>query len=805
MSGLAWDLEYALRAIRRQPGLSVVVALTLAFGLAVNATVLGMMDALLFRPFPFRDYERLVVLWETRRGATERQTVAPASFLDWRRRARSLELLAAWEWWDATLGGREEPERVQAYRVSFGFFELLGITPAIGRTFTPGEERPGEHRRVVIGDGLWKRRFGADPAVVGRELLLDAEPYTIVGVAPPRFAFPVGSELWVPLAFSAERSVDREGRTLTVAGKLARGRTLAEAQAEMDVIRDRLELQYPAANRERGLLLQNVSVAFREDVTLPVVATLQAAAGLVLLGGGANIASLLLARAIDRQRELALRKALGASRARIARQLVVETAVLALGSSVLALVLAGVGLDVLRCSIPADVARFVEGWDNLRLDGRLALAVPALAIAIGCLVGLAPAILAARTEPAPALKEGALGRLPRQAVRQVLVGVEIAFAVALLSAAGLALVGAARLVGQPGGFDPDGLLVVEIPVPERPYPGPSSKRQLASALLARMEALPGVERAALANILPAAGWSPMAPLSIDGEEVRDPGRRPDVGNRVVSDGFFQAMRVPILKGRAFSGVDIEEGEPVAIISASVAKRFWPGRDPLGSRLRLDGPESGWLTIVGVAGDVMMYNWWDHEDLLAVYRPLRQAPPRGMLHAVVRGRGGPAAMTPALRHAVRAADPWLPVQRIRTMRQAIADSSVGLTYLALLMGICGGIALVLSVVGVYAVMAYTMRQRSQEFAVRMALGGTRGDVLRSALRQAAMLSASGVAAGLLLAVLLGRAMATALFGVVPLEPSMFAAAGVALAAVSLTAAFLASRRIWQLDPAVILRG
>ena len=597
------DLRYAVRSLRRQQAFSVAVALTLALGLGLNATVLGMMDALLFRPFQFQDYQRLVVVWEMPSGTSERQQVASANYLHWRSNVASIERLVAWEGWGATLTGRDEPERLQALRVSPGYFEVLGVSPVIGRALSASEEQPGDDRRVVIGHGLWNRRFGADPAVVGTNVSLDGHAYTIVGVAPPGFDFPVGSEIWAPLTFSPERAADRRHQTLTVLGKLAPAASLADAQAELDVISRQLEQQYPDTHRGRGTSVRTLSTAFREDSTGPFVGILQAGAGFVLLIACANLVGLFLARANDRQREVAVRTALGATRMRIARQLVTETVLLALVASVLALLFARIGLDVLRSSMPADMAHHIEGWSNVRLDSRLVLAIPALALGLGLILGLVPAIAASRSGVAGALKEGdrgTVGSAKRQRIRQSLVVGEIAFALALLVAAGLALAGGARLANQPGGFDSHRLLTFNLPLPGTRYDEPGARRELATSLLARIEAVPGVEDAALASVLPAAGWSPSVPFVVEEDPLPDPARHPRTGFRVVSSRYFEAMRIPIVRGRPFSSADREGAPPVAVISAALADRFWPGRDPVGKRLRLTDAPATWITIVGVA-------------------------------------------------------------------------------------------------------------------------------------------------------------------------------------------------------------
>ena len=808
MGSLVADVKYALRAIRKQPGVSFTIAVTLALGLGVNATVLGMMDALLLRPFQFPDYQRLVVVWETPRGASERDMIAPATFLDWRRQARNIERLVAWQWSDSTLTVAGEPERVQGFRVSSGFFELLGNTPILGRSFGRDDEQRGNHRHVIISDGLWKRRFGADPAVVGTDVLVDGEAHTVAGVAPPDFMFPVGSELWLPLAFTPEQAVDRSERNLTVAGRLASGQSLAAAQAEMDLIARRVEEQYPQTNRDRVVAVRPLSTAFREGSTIPFVGVLHVAAGLVLLVACANVAGLLLTRALDRQRELALRTALGASRMRIVRQLVTETVVLGALAGCLALLFASVGLDLLRTSLPADTARFVEGWDNLRLDARLALVMPGIAIGVGLLVGLFPALGATRTTLTDTLREGdrgVIGRLRGQRGRQALVVVEIASALAVLIAAGLTVAGGARLVNQPGGFEPDGLLTLQIPLPDNTYREPASRREFENDLLARVEAIPSVTRAALASVVPGAGWNPVKPFEVEHQPNAEPARWPRTGFRVVSPGYFDAMRIPIASGRAFSTIDGEEGQRVGIVSVSLAERYWPGEDPIGKRLRLDGPDSDWLTVVGVAGDVRMYNWWDGENFVVVYLPFRQAPPAGLVHAVVRTQGDPGSIAVAVREAVRSVDRLIPISGLRSMRQAVADSSGGLQHMALLMGVCGGIGIVLALVGIYSVMSYGVAQRMHEFGVRMALGATTPQILRLTLTQGGAVTGLGLALGCVLAVAFGRLLDSVLFGTVSLQLAPFAVGGLGVAIVSLAAACLPARRMLRLDAATILRS
>jgi putative ABC transport system permease protein len=800
------DVRNAARALRREPSFCLVVALTLALGVGLNATVFGMMDALLLRPFQFPDHQRIAILGELRRGTAEREPVAAADFLDWREQARSFETLSAWEGQGINLTGHGDAQRLQGARVAAGFFELLGVDAAVGQSLTT-DERSGDDRRVVLSHALWKRLFGGDPGIVGRQIVLDGEPYVVSGVAPPKFEFPVACEIWTPLALTPGQAAERDRRTLTVIGKLAAGTTLDEARAEMETIGRRIAAEHPRADRDRQVVIESLSEAFREDITPAIVGILQTAAGLVLLVACANLVGLLLARAIDRRRELAMRAALGAGRMRLVRQLVTETLLLALFSSALALVVARIGIDILQASMPAEAARYTEGWYNLRVDARLLLVTPVFAAVVGVGVGLLPALSASRANLTDALKDGTRGTAGspgRSRARQTLVVAEITLALASLVAAALVVASGARLVGQPGGFDPRALLTVELAVPEHQYASPESRHALMDRLLAALETTPGVRRAALSSIVPAAGWSPSTALTVADQPVSDAAATPAVGYQLVSAGYFDAMSIPVLTGREFSTADRDGSQPVAVVSAATAERFWPGGHALGRRIRV-GDDGRWLTIIGIVGNVTMYNWWDGVDFQRVYVPMLQAADGGVLFAAVRAAAAPAAIAPSLRASVQAVDAQLPIQRVRTMESAIQDSSLGLNFLTVLMSICGGIAGLLAMVGLYSLMAYSISLRTHEFGVRIALGGTTRGMLTLALKQAGRLTALGLACGALLACVLGWALSSALFGLVSVDATTVVAVSVALAVVSLAAAYLPARRTLRLDPTAILRG
>jgi putative ABC transport system permease protein len=806
MSHLHSDLSLAFRSLLKRPGLSIAVAVALGLGLGINITIFGLLDALLLRPFQFKDHDRIVVLRETVRGSGREEGVSPANFLDWRARTGSLETLVAWQGSDATLTGRDAPERLAGQRVSAGFFDLLGVPPVVGRAFGLEAEQPGNDRIVVIGDGFWRRRFGGDPGIVGRTILLDGEAHVVAGIAPPGFAFPVGAQLWRPLAFSPDRREDRTNRSLTVAGKLTRDGTLATTQAEFELLSRHLEQQHPVANRDRGIQAALLNDAFRESGSSAMVGVLQVGAVMVLLVACANIAGLLLARGLDRQREFSVRAALGATRRSIIRLMLTEAVVLGAVASILAGFFAWGAIEVMRVSIPSDIAHHIEGWNNLRMNPWLLLSMPALAIGLGAAVGLVPALASTRIALSLGLKDGERGLTggrQRQRGRRFLVAGEIALALALLIAAGLTVAGGVHMANRPGGFDATNLLTVKISLPEQGYGDPAAIRDFADAVRAKWAAEGAVEHAGFTNILPADGWSPAAAFAVEGEPLADPARRPTAGVRVVSPGYFTTMRVPV-RGRGFSEFDRENGERVAVISETMARRYFADGDPIGRRLKVEPFGDAWLTVVGVAGDVRMFNWWDgDEDLAAVYAPLRQVSPGRVLRGVLRTRFDASAASEIAIAAVASVDPTLPVS-VRTMNEAIAANGIGLTFIASVMGACGAIALLLSAIGIASVMAYDVSQRTQEFGVRMALGATGGDIMALVLRQAGMVILAGVTAGLVLAVALGHGMAAALFGLIPLEGSMFALAGLGIAAISMAAACIPARRAVRVDPAIVIR-
>jgi putative ABC transport system permease protein len=804
MSSLVLDLRYAVRAMVKRPTTSAVIVLTLALGLGANAAIFGVIDALVLHPFAFSNIDRLAVVSQTYQGdiGYGKETVSPANFLDWRKQSGSFERLAAFGWWDASLTSPDDPERVSGFFVTADFFPVLGVQATLGRLFQPDDEIQGRHRRAVLSHALWQRRFGGNASIVGRTIDIDGQPFEVIGVAPRGFDFPMGSAIWAPLAMTPEVALQRRERYLTVIGRLAPGRSLDDASAEMAVVARRLEQEHPEANKDRNARVLPF-VSGMQDVGLGSILMLwQASAAFVLLIACANIANLLLARGAERQRDLAVRLALGASRARLVRQMLSESTLLALVSIPLAMVVASGSLHAIKVSMPARILRFVPGWDTMGVDGRLFLFTALLAIAAAVVFGVVPALQAAGPRVAEALKDGGRSATAgRQRFRRGLVVAEIALSLPLLVAAALSSVGANRFLNGPQGYDADGVLAMRAALPDVRYEQPEPRRQFVDSVLQRLSALPGVQSAAATNVAPAGTGNSSRAIEIEGRPNPDRANPPLVDFRATTPSYFETMRIPIRSGRAFSQADRASTQNVAIVTEAAASRYFPGTDPIGKRLRLgDGP---WLNVVGVAGDVVQ-DWFGRRSFPTVYRPYPQAP-TGNVVFVTRTDGDPQSLVLAATHAVRAVDPVQPVFDVMSMRQMLHERTIGLQYVAAIMVVFGGLALVLAVVGVYSVMAFLVTQRTQEIGVRIALGASRRDVFSLTMGQTGRLTAIGLAIGLVFSMLLGRFLEGMLVGAIPNDLRVQAVLAAVLVAAAMLAGYVPARRAAGIDPIIALRN
>jgi putative ABC transport system permease protein len=803
------DVRYAWRSLFKRPVLTLTVALTLALGLGANAAIFNLIDRLVLRPFPALDPDNVVMIAETGpRLSYRRETTSPANFFDWRASADSVTHMTAMLWWDANLVDREDPERLQGARVSSGFFEALGIRPALGRGFVRDDETFGRHHVVVLSDVLWKRRFDSDPGVVGRSIIIDGDPHQVIGVAPRRFGFPDGAELWAPIAFDPKQAPRRDSRYLTVIGRVQAGKTLDDVTTQMNVLSARLARDYPDANRDHGVRVYTLTQGMMDEGSGPMLSLWQASAFVVLLIACANIANLMLARAAERRREIAVRLALGASRMRVVRELLTESVLLSLIAVPPALAFAWFCLYLMRISMPARIMRFVPGFETLGPDLRLLGFTLALALFTACIFGILPALQAARSKLTDALKEGGRSATGRQLLRRGIVVAEMSIALPLLVAAGLGVLGTNRLLHGPQGYNPDGLLTMKLLLPDRGYPDDAAQRRFVDRALEAVAAVPGVQRVTVANSLPAGGSNSSAAIELDGRPTEDPRTLTTVDNRLVGAHHFETMDIPVKRGRGFTPADREGTAFVAIVSESMAAKYWPGEDPVGRRLRVRyGPlraNSGpWITVVGVSGDIIQ-DWFNRRNVPTMYRPFAQAP-QSYFGIAARTAGDPMAVAGAIRQALLRIDPAQPVFDMAAMRRVLHERMIGLQYLSAIMTVFGTLALFLAAVGLYAVISYLVAQRRQEIGLRIALGATRRDVMRLTVGQALRLTLVGGAIGLALSIALSRVLESALLGIASSDARVVAGFAAVLMASALLAGYLPARRAATIDPMIALRA
>jgi putative ABC transport system permease protein len=813
---LVRDVGHAARTLRRAPAFTAVASLSLALGIGANAAIFSFLDALLLRPYPFPKLESLVVVAElhpqqgtlaTVRPSDPGHPLAPADFLDLRREARRFEALAAFRSRDYTLVGEGEPERLAGRLVSPELFALLGVGAAHGRTFLADEAQPGRDAVVLLSHGLWQRRLGGAPDVMGRSIVLNGRPHTVVGVMPPSFSYPPGGvELWTPLAFGESDQTERRALSVAVVGRLAAGASLDSARDDLLSVASRLERAYPATNTGRIFR----AVPLREQqagMTRPFAALFQGAAALVLLIACANVGGVLLARGLARRREMALRAALGAGGGRLARQLLAESVLLSALGLALALGIAAAGVRALRAGVPPDITKWVAGWADIRLDGRALAFAGAVALLTAVATGLRPALGAARLALRDVLREGGRVAAPGRRGRGLVVVGQMALALALLAGASLLVRGFGRLLDRYEGLRPSGLVTFRLRLPEARYPPGRAVADFYTRLADDLGSLPGVAAAATVAHLPGdLGPVPAGALSVLGRSAPGDLDLPVADHQPVTSGYFGAMGLRMLAGRALAETDGPETPAVAVVSESLARRLWPGGGAVGQRVKMGRPDDPgpWREVVGVVEDVTQY-WFDREPRSTLYVPQTQAPRLGAFVVVRSAAGDPTALLPALRARVAALDSLLPMDEVRTLRRVVDDGMAILRLSANLMLLLGGVAVLLSALGIYGVVAEDVAQRTPELGVRLALGASRAQVARLVLSRALRLGAFSLLLGVPAAVALGRLMAGGLFGVVRPDLASLLALSAGLLAAALAAGFVPARRAAALDPAAVLRG
>lgn len=812
MTKMIQDFRYGLRVLRKSPGFATVAILVLGLGIGANTAIFSVVNTVLLRPLPFEDPARIVHVWhvpppKSFPGMTT-FSVSTANYIDWRQQNSVFEDMAIYTGSSMNLTGGDKAESLLAATVSPNFFSVLGVKPLLGRTFLAGEEEPGQNHKVVLTHAFWQSRFGGDRSIVGKQITLDDEPYTVVGVMAPRFIYPMWEEkLWIPLTWSDKERAVRGEHHSTVLARLKRGVDIKQAQAEMSTISDRLARQYPEDNKDWGAVV----VPLREDIVgdvRPALLVLLGAVAFVLLIACANVANLVLARALARRKEIAIRTALGASRLRLMQQLFFETILLALGGGVAGLMVANFGVDLIVHFLAQQLPRATE----ISLDASVLGFTLAISLVTGIVAGMVPAWKLSKANVNEILKQG-LGRAGDSGgnrTRAALVVCEVALSLVLLAGAGLMIRSLWNLRSTNPGFDSHNVLTLSLPIPRTRYKTPAEEINFWNQVLAKMRALPGVETAAAVDDLPFNGGSHQ-PIAIQGRPAVAMSEQPEVDVRLVSTGYFHAMHIPVLRGRDFNDNDTADQPGAILISDAMAKRFWPNEDPVGKRLTPTFSPGKIREVVGVVGDVKL-DGLDQADLnSAIYVPLTQL---GMganfewrsfgLDVVVRTTTSPATLVSAVTNSVHEIDPQQAVAHVMTMDQFLAESISPQRFNMLLLATFAGLALVLAAIGIYSVLSYAVRRRVREIGIRMALGAQIRDVLRLVVFEGMKPALVGMCIGLTGALLLGRVLAKLVFGVRTTDPMTYVAVSILLMAVALLATALPAYRATRVDPMRTLR-
>jgi putative ABC transport system permease protein len=812
------EFRLAFRSLVKTPGFTLVAVITIALAIAANTAVFSLVNALLIRPLPFKAPQGLVLLFEKFAGqGLDQIPVSAPEYLDWEKQTRSYDRIAAFNFADFNLTGGDMPERIQGAVVTPSLFPLLGVAPIKGRVFNESEFGEGNDGVVMISERLWRRRFNSDPQLVGTQVSINGRSFTVVGIMPSNFEFPLPlfgvqggtfaerADMWKPIAFTKNELESRGSRSYGIIGRLKAGTTMAQAQAEADTVVANWHPLFP--DNYNPSTKFGATIYPLHDLVIggmrPALMILLGAVAMVLLIACANLTTMLLARAGAREREFAIRLALGAGRMQLVRQMLSESVLLALVGGSAGVLLAIWGLDLLRSIGTQTVPRLAE----VNLDLRVLLVTLGTAVGTGILIGLIPALASGKPELTEALKEGGRGAtsgLRRNRLRNALVIAEVALALVLLVGASLLLKSFVRLQNVHPGFESKNVLTMEVALPVLKYPRGKPVADFYAEATRRVKALPGVEAAAFTTILPLSGSNSDSSFGIEGRDPTQDKIYPDEEIRVVTPEYFSVLKVPLLQGRVFTEADQFDGPGVVIVNNSFAKKWFPNQDVVGKRITFSDtrkPDVKWMTIVGLVGD-MRHNGLDRDPKPEYYLPHNQNAYRGMILAV-RSSQDPRSLTSAIRREISRLDPDLPAANVRTLEQVAADSIAPRRLSVVLIGVFAAVALVLASVGIYGVMSFLVVQRTHEMGVRMALGAQRADVLRLVIGRAAKLVLVGVSVGLLLGIMSSRALQTMLFNVGAFDPTTFLGVTVALIGVSLLASYIPAVRATRADPMIAL--
>jgi putative ABC transport system permease protein len=796
------DIRYGLRVLIKHPGFTIVAVFALALGIGANTAIFSVVNAVLLQTMPYGEPDRLVMVWGARPDIAP---VSPADFTDWKEQNTVFEEIAASRDAQYSLTGMGDPEFIVGYRFSADFFQVAGVTPILGRTFTAEEDKPGADRVVVLSHHLWMRLFNGDREVLGKTLTLNSNPYEIIGVMPPGFRHPGGmAELWTPMAIPANLVSSRRARFCRVLARLKPGVKIEQAQAEMTALAGRIAEEHPDTNANQGIKIVSLRDEQVGDVR-PALLVLLAAVGFVLLVACANVANLLLARAAARQREIAIRTALGAGRLRLLKQFLTESVLLSFIGGALGLLLAVWSTGPLLRMFPNSIENLnLPKVEAIPIDWKVLLFTLAVSLFTGLIFGIVPALQASKADLNRCLKESSrttIGGGSR--LRNALVVVEIALSLILLIGAGLLLKSFVHLQQSNFGFNPENVLTVQVLLPQPKYAEPAKRLQFLNDSLQRIESLPGVQAAGATNFLPLTGFWGTVTFTVEGQPLPNPGDEPEADNRTATPGYFRTMGIRLIEGREFTEQDRQGTQKVLLVNETLARKLWPGESPVGKRLNLgDTREPDWWEAVGVVGDIKSFGL-EKETHSEIFRPFAQNP-FPIMALTIRTSGDPMSLATAVRQEIWSVDKDQPLFKVLSLEQ-LASESVSLRRVSLIL-LCtfAILALIIAAVGIYGVVSYTVTQRTNEIGIRMALGAKQSDILKLIVGQGSRITVIGVGVGLLAAFLLSRLIANLLYGVSAADGLIFISAPLISAFVALLACYIPARRAMKIDPMVALR-
>ena len=813
MSGVIQDFQYAVRQVRKSPGFAAIAVITLALGIGANTSIFSVVNAVLLRSLPFSDAGRLVRVWHTPPQSSfpgiSVFSISPANFLDWQSQNHVFSSMAIYGFGGFTLTGGDKAEQVTASRVSAAFFSTLGARPMLGRVFSAQEDEPGHSNVVILSHRFWQDHFGSNRDIVGRDITLDGTKYLVAGVMPPSFRFPDFAQVWTPMAWTDQEKTVRGNHNYLAVARLKPGVDLKQAQAEMNTISSRLEQQYPADDKGWGALLRPLQADLVSDVR-PALLVLLGAVGFILLIACVNVTNLSLARIFSRHKEIAIRTAMGASSARIIRQIVAESVLLALAGGALGLAYAHFGVRLIMAFLADKLPASMEA----NLDLKVLAFTAAVSVLTGVIAGILPALHLSRANVNQALKQG-LGRTGSDSggnhTRSVLVVVEVALSLVLLIGAGLMIRSFQTLRTVNPGFDARGVLTMTAGISRGKFSTANEQISFFERTLERIRALPSVTAAGVIDDVPLGGGGSHQPIAVEGRAIVPMAEQPEVDVRRISAGYLSALQIPVLRGRDFDSSDVAGRPSTILISASLAKQFWPEEDPIGKHITLTFFPGVVREIVGVVGDVKGDGLDQTRAPATLYMPLDQlAPPQGeqwrssSMTLVVRSSSSPEAMVSAVTNAIREIDSTIPVTNVQTMEDLVTTSLSSERFSLLLLGAFALLALILAAIGIYSVLSYSVRRRVQEIGIRLALGASLSDVLRMVIFEGLRPTLLGVLIGIAGAFALARVMSNLIYGVKPTDPLTFVSVAFLLGVVALGASIIPAYRAAKVDPLVALR-